>query len=59
MKHSNNNSEVITLHKYVNSGTSAKVTSSVGIFLASLFLMDNTSSSKNARSACIAISVVH
>ena len=58
MKHSNNNSEVITLHKYVNSGTSAKVTSSVGIFLASLFPMDK-SSSKSARSACIAISVVH
>ena len=32
IKHSNNNREALTLNKYVNNGTSAKVTSSAGIF---------------------------
>ena len=32
MKHSNNNRVAQTLHKYVNNGTSAKVTSSGGNF---------------------------
>ena len=37
MKHSNNNREALTLHKYVNNGTSAKVTSSAGIFWRDYF----------------------
>ena len=32
MKHSNNNRQALTLPNYVNNGTSAKVTSSAGIF---------------------------
>ena len=32
MKQSNNNRQALTLHKYVNNGTSANVTSSAGIF---------------------------
>ena len=48
--YSNNNREALTLRKCVNNGTSARVTSSAGIFLTSLLPMGN-SSSKNARSA--------
>ena len=32
MKHSNSNREALALHKYVNNGTSAWVTSSAGMF---------------------------
>ena len=46
IKHSNSNREALTLHKCVNQGTSAQVTSSAGIFMR-LFPVGN-SSSKNA-----------
>ena len=32
VKHSNNNREALTLHKYVNKGTSSQVTSPITIF---------------------------
>ena len=53
MKHPVNNRETLTLHN-INNDTSAQVTSS-GKFLTSL--LPTGTSTKNARSACIAISI--